>query len=31
LGDIGFTNKGDVVGPGYVFYVWRDGEYVYVN
>jgi branched-chain amino acid transport system substrate-binding protein len=31
LGDIGFTEQGDVNAPGYVFYVWRDGEYVYVN
>ena len=31
LGDIGFTQKGDVDAPGYVFYIWRDGEYVYVN
>ena len=31
LGDIGFTQKGDVDAPGYVFYVWHDGEYVYVN
>ncbi len=31
LGNIGFTEKGDVDGPGYVFYVWRDGEYIYVN
>ncbi len=31
LGDIGFTSKGDVEGPGYVFYVWRNGEYVYVE
>jgi len=31
LGDIGFTNKGDVEGPGYVFYVWGDGEYIYLD
>ncbi len=31
LGNIGFTEKGDVDGPGYVFYVWRDGEYIYAN
>ena len=31
LGDIGFTGKGDVEGPGYVFYVWQNGEYVYVE
>ncbi|MEY4878876.1 MAG: hypothetical protein RJB62_345 [Pseudomonadota bacterium] len=31
LGSIGFTEKGDVDAPGYVFYVWRNGEYVYAN
>ena len=31
LGEIGFTEKGDVDAPGYVFYVWRDGEYAYAN
>jgi branched-chain amino acid transport system substrate-binding protein len=27
LGQIGFDAKGDVVGPGYVMFVWRDGKY----
>ena len=31
LGDIGFTNKGDVTAPGYVFYVWNEGKYVYAD
>ena len=31
LGNVGFTENGDVDAPGYVFYVWRDGEYVYVD
>jgi branched-chain amino acid transport system substrate-binding protein len=31
LGNIGFTDKGDVDAPGYVFYVWHDGEYGYAN
>jgi len=31
LGEIGFTEKGDVAAPGYVFYVWRGGEYSYAN
>lgn len=31
LGEIGFTEKGDVDGPAYVFYIWRDGEYIYPN
>jgi branched-chain amino acid transport system substrate-binding protein len=31
LGTIGFTPKGDVSAPGYVFYVWRDGKYVYAQ
>jgi len=31
LGPVGFTEKGDVSAPGYVFYVWRDGQYVYTN
>jgi len=28
LGSIGFDNKGDVKAPGFVWYVWRNGEYV---
>jgi branched-chain amino acid transport system substrate-binding protein len=31
LGNIGFTDTGDVDAPGYVFYVWHEGEYGYVN
>jgi branched-chain amino acid transport system substrate-binding protein len=27
LGKIGFDEKGDVTAPGYVWYVWKDGEY----
>lgn len=29
LGNIGFDEKGDVTAPGYVWYVWKDGEYDY--
>ena len=28
LGKIGFDQKGDVNASGYVWYVWKDGEYV---
>ncbi len=28
MGRIGFTQNGDVSGTGYVFYVWRNGQYV---
>ncbi|MDE0207516.1 MAG: branched-chain amino acid ABC transporter substrate-binding protein [Candidatus Tectomicrobia bacterium] len=31
LGDIGFDDKGDVTAPGYVFYVWSNGSYDYVQ
>jgi branched-chain amino acid transport system substrate-binding protein len=31
LGNIGFDDKGDVTAPGYVFYVWKDGKYDYVQ
>jgi len=31
LGEIGFDDKGDVTAPGYVFYVWKDGKYDYVQ
>lgn len=31
LGTIGFDDKGDVKAPGYVFYVWKDGKYDYVQ
>ncbi len=27
LGKIGFDEKGDVIGPGYVLFVWQDGKY----
>ena len=27
LGTIGFNPKGDVIGPGYVVYLWKDGAY----
>ena len=30
LGPISFDRKGDVTVPDYVFYVWRNGEYVEV-
>jgi branched-chain amino acid transport system substrate-binding protein len=31
LGTIDFDGKGDNSAPGYVFYVWRDGKYVYAD
>jgi branched-chain amino acid transport system substrate-binding protein len=31
LGKIGFDAKGDVTAPSYVFYVWKDGKYVYAD
>lgn len=31
LGNIGFDAKGDVTAPGYVFYIWKDGKYVYAD
>jgi branched-chain amino acid transport system substrate-binding protein len=31
LGNISFDEKGDVKAPGYVFYVWKDGQYDYVQ
>jgi branched-chain amino acid transport system substrate-binding protein len=31
LGHVGFDAKGDITAPGYVFYVWKDGKYVYAN
>jgi len=31
LGKINFDQKGDVNAPGYVWYVWKDGEYVLVQ
>jgi branched-chain amino acid transport system substrate-binding protein len=27
LGPIGFNPKGDVIGPNYVVYLWKDGAY----
>jgi len=31
IGQIGFDAKGDVVGPTYVVYVWKNGKYVYAE
>ena len=31
IGQIGFDAKGDVVGPTYVVYVWRNGKYAYAD
>ncbi len=31
LGKFTFNAKGDVTAPGYVFYVWKDGKYDYVQ
>jgi branched-chain amino acid transport system substrate-binding protein len=31
LGTIKFDAKGDNSAPGYVFYVWKDGKYVYAE
>ncbi len=31
LGPIGFDAKGDVIGPGYVMFVWQDGKYSETN
>ena len=31
LGEVKFDDKGDVTLPGYVFYVWHDGKYDYVE
>ena len=28
LGEIGFDDNGDVTAPGYVWYIWKNGEYV---
>ncbi|MGA1599772.1 MAG: branched-chain amino acid ABC transporter substrate-binding protein [bacterium] len=30
LGDLSFDSKGDVTLPGYVFYVWKNGNYDYL-
>ncbi len=29
LGSIGFDGKGDVTAPGYVWYIWKNGQYDY--
>jgi len=31
LGELSFDKKGDVTLPGYVWYIWKDGKYDYVN
>lgn len=31
LGSIGFDARGDVIGPGYVMFVWQDGKYSETN
>jgi len=31
LGEFEFDDKGDVTTPGYVFYVWKNGEYDYLT
>ena len=31
IGSVGFDAKGDVVGPTYVVYVWKDGKYTYAE
>lgn len=31
VGQIGFNAKGDVVGPTYVMYEWKDGKYAYAK
>ena len=31
LGTIGFDEKGDVTAPGYVWYIWEDGQYPYAD
>lgn len=31
VGNLGFDAKGDVVGPTYVMYVWKDGKYAYAD
>ncbi len=30
-GQLGFNAKGDVLAPGYVMYVWKNGKYVYAQ
>lgn len=31
IGSLGFDAKGDVIGPTYVMYVWKNGKYVYAD
>jgi branched-chain amino acid transport system substrate-binding protein len=31
IGSVGFDAKGDVVGPTYVVYVWKNGKYTYAD
>ena len=31
LGTLSFDDKGDIEGPSYVFYEWRDGDYQQIN
>ncbi len=31
LGTFGFDDKGDIIGPGYVLFVWKDGKYSEVS
>ncbi len=31
LGPVGFDQKGDITAPGFIWYVWKDGEYVPVE
>jgi branched-chain amino acid transport system substrate-binding protein len=31
IGTIGFNAKGDVIGPDYVVYVWKDGKYAEIK
>ncbi|MDH3970021.1 MAG: branched-chain amino acid ABC transporter substrate-binding protein, partial [Rhodospirillales bacterium] len=31
LGNIGFDMKGDVTAPGYVWYIWKGGQYDYMK
>ncbi len=31
FGTFGFDHKGDMTAPGFVWYVWKDGEYVPVK
>lgn len=31
LGEVGFDRKGDITAPGYVLYVWKDGNFDYLK